>query len=238
MQKVFLLDHTQFLFSMEGNECGGFNKKYTEEKVAKINMQKLKKSFNNSRYTIMKTQCSSKVAVIDQHNIEKTCDSIISATPGHSIIFRPADCIPLFIYTNSPNLFALIHCSRAGLEGDIIKKTIRKMKKLGMNPKTSYAYLGPSIKQKSYELPKDIIKNLKHSSWKNLITKSSTSILLSLDKFAVLELKKYGFSNSNITVSSINTATNTHYYSHYRATRFGVTNGRNGVAVAMKLIPR
>jgi len=70
-------------------------------------------------------------------------------------------------------------------------------------------------------------------AWRKHSIISGETIALDLAGYIYDQLLALGVQANHITKSRINTAVNNKYYSHYRATRFGKTNGRNGFACAL-----
>lgn len=237
MQRIFKLRNNRVCFKLVGKSSGGFNSKYTTSKIADQNLCELANSFNCKSATLMLPACHSDVAIVDANIRQVNADVLITKQSNHGLLLRPADCLPLLLFTNKDtNVLTLIHASRHGLEEGIIEKTITKLQDLNIDNANLQAYIGPSIKKDSYILPTSITDQLQHPSWRGAIVHQSNAVSIDLPSFAKSELTRLGVNPSLISTSRIDTSRQ-NYYSHYRSTREGDTNGRNGlVAVITPLI--
>jgi copper oxidase (laccase) domain-containing protein len=235
MQRVFKLPTYDVKCTYVGRSSGGFNDRYTDKAIADKNLQLLAGSFGSTSATLTLAEGHSKIREVGPGAAETPCDVLITTVPRHALLLRPADCIPLVIYSHSRPLIALVHCGRTSLDEGIVHKTIDYLAAHMDEPVTNlHAYLGPGIKRKSYALPPG--NDAKHSAWRRHTRTKAGKVYFDLFGFVKNELVRLGIPKAAISVSGIDTATHPGYYSHYQATRHGEQNGRNGFAVA--IIPK
>jgi copper oxidase (laccase) domain-containing protein len=213
-----------------GVASGGFSEKYAPG-VGDQNLDILRRKHGAKSGTLLIPSSGYEVTVLESHEMIVPAAAIITAEREHGLLLRPADCIPLVLYSlSSAPILALIHCGRRELDADSIARTIMTLQNdFGIPSNELGAYVGPGIKQRSYRLPLATVSELKHRSWKrNTQVVDDNNVLLDIFGFSVYELERHGIRGDNIVVSSINTATNPKYYSHYASTRHGVVTGLNG----------
>ena len=98
-----------------------------------------------------------------------------------------------YFYDIKNKIIGCIHAGWKGAFSDIIKNTIKKIKKLNSNNKI-YASVGPCIGKKSYEVDIKFYKKFVSKSWKNKIyfkEKNKTKKLFNLRKFVADKLLKF-----------------------------------------------
>jgi len=79
-------------------------------------------------------------------------DALITQTPGLIIGVVTADCVPILLADPSSQMVGVIHAGWKGAESGIIHNTVTEMVRLGAQPETLIAAIGPCIWQKSYEV--------------------------------------------------------------------------------------
>lgn len=215
-------------YSLLGTEKGGFHPRYTDTRVAETNLQALRQTFGTAPSTMMLAKGGSEVRVAEGGYGEVTCDALISTVAGHALILRPADCIPVLLYSADAPVLALVHGSRTSLESDVLARTIQVLGEHGISPRGLLAHAAPGITAVSYVLPNGIKDSLKHQSWRRHISDSDMGVTVDLFGFIKEELHRLGIPKRSISANEYDTARDSRYYSHYNATRHGAVNGRNG----------
>ncbi len=136
-------------------------------------------------------------------------DGMITNKPGLYLMVKLADCIPVAFYDHEHRAIGLIHAGRKGLEKEIIKKAVDKMKQsFHTDPKDLVVNLGPSIGPRCYK------QSLK-ASLKNKF--SSSAYRANLWKDAENQLTACGILKANIDNPKICTYEGKEYFSHRRA---------------------
>lgn len=233
MQRSITLPGYKIHFKMLGIDTGGFSEKYTEKAIADLNTDMLRTFFGSKTSTLMRAQMHSEIKDVAIEHTTQNCDALITTDLFHALIMKPADCIPLVLFSTKQPLLALVHGSRSSLDENIIEKTMNRLESYGARPEDVSAYIGPSIKHSSYILPSSIVSKLTHPSWDKFIRYDDSQISMDIVGFTSYELVRLGLKPNNISISRINTAAHSDYFSNYAATRRGTVQGRNGMVVIM-----
>ena len=148
-----------------------------------------------TRVILMYQTHSNKVVEIKKHNYKKKiiADAMITKMRGVAISVVTADCVPIFIYDIKNNIIGCIHAGWKGAFSNIIKNTIKKIKKLGSKNKL-YASVGPCISKKNYEVDIKFYKKFVSKSGKNeiyFINKNKTKKFFNLRKFVTDKLLEF-----------------------------------------------
>ena len=146
---------------------------------------------------------SNKVVEIKKNNLKKKikADAMITKMRGVAICVVTADCVPIIIYDVRNEIIGCIHAGWKGAFSNIIKNTIRKIKKLNSNNKF-FACVGPCIGRKSYEVDILFYKKFMAKSRNNktyFTRKGKTKKLFNLRKFVTDKLLEF-----NVKVDHVN----------------------------------
>ncbi len=99
------------------------------------------------------------VNIVNDTNIEPTCDGLITNVPNLALCVLVADCIPLLLYDKTLHVVSAIHAGRAGVFSEIAKESVQKMSEnFGTKAQNIKAYIGPSIKQCCYEIDGEVLE--------------------------------------------------------------------------------
>lgn len=124
-------------------------------------------------------------------------DALISSNPGHVLVIKTADCIPILIYDNSGKV-AAIHAGRKGLVGEVIEETVKSMNADNSNLTIG---LGPHIKKCCYHLRGEI--NMYKKYWGDFLEERDGRYFLDLTGIAIKKLLDLGVKSKNIEESGI-----------------------------------
>ncbi len=72
-------------------------------------------------------------------------DALVAPEPGPSLMIKTADCQGVVIYDPATKILGLVHSGWRGSVKNIIGLTVAEMKKLGADPASSLAGVGPSL---------------------------------------------------------------------------------------------
>ncbi len=206
---------TRFFTRQNGISNGIFksaNCKYetSDKKVnVKTNRIRLLKTLGidaNTSLITLNQQHTNKVVYINSSvkdtakYLNTKADGIITNQENLAIGILTADCVPLLLSDEKNNLIGAIHCGWQGIYKNIIHTAIQKMISLGSNPKEIKAALGPSLKQKSYEVDKDFMEKIvaQNNKFKTLFIPYKNKYLFNCSKYCELKLKFEGIKNIEI----------------------------------------
>ena len=147
-----------------------------------------------------------------RNKVVKDTDALITNIKYTPLIIQTADCVPVILYCDESRSMAAIHSGWRGSVQNIVSKTINLMQKeYDANVKKMYAYIGPYIAQKDYEVGYEVAMYFKFKKFIN-------------NKWYIdngLEIKSQmlncGILENNIELTTLNTYDETFYsYRRYR----------------------
>ncbi len=169
-------------------------------------------------------------------------DAIFTRLKEVPLLLMVADCVPVLLYDAAHEAVALAHAGWRGTIGHISVLTLEAMHSAyGTEPEHCYAYLGPSIGPKSFEVEESLADTFRmaKAGLKRLVTyhrRPGASVMtphIDLKGFIADDLLNWGVPSSHITVSATDSMTNAGCYSHRR------DHGHTGrMAMFAKLIKR
>ena len=159
-----------------------------------LNFVSKKMKVVRTKLILMHQTHSNKVVEIKRYNCRKkiNADAMITKMNNIAIGVLTADCVPIIIYDLRNEIIGCIHAGWKGAFSDIIKITIKKIKKIKSNNKI-YASVGPCIGKKNYEVDNKFYKKFVSKSRKNKIyfyRKNKNKRLFNLRKFVTDKLLK------------------------------------------------
>ena len=181
---------------------------------------------------------SNRVSILNNENekLRVNADAILTEKVDLALGVLTADCAPILIYEIKKEIIGCIHAGWKGAIGGIIENTIDKVIKMGGNPKSIVAAVGPCISQKSYNVKKDFYLEFKEkieNSDSFFIRKENDSFLFDLRAFVTKKLNKNGVLQvDNINLDSF--AMTDEYFSHRRAKKLGENDYGRCISVIKK----
>jgi YfiH family protein len=82
-------------------------------------------------------------------------DALIAKDPGMAVGVFTADCVPILIADRRVGFVAAVHAGREGTRLGLIRRVFEEMKSAGSYASSLYAWIGPSISQKHYEVSEE-----------------------------------------------------------------------------------
>jgi YfiH family protein len=135
----------------------------------------LPESFGATKF--LKQIHSNKVHLLDDTKTDTSvieADAIVTTLYDVNLCIKTADCVPIIIYDRANDIIAAIHAGWRGASSGVIQNTIELMHRIGCNLSHTYAFIGPCIRQESYEVSEEVFNAFK-----------------SFDKFSDIFFKKY-----------------------------------------------
>lgn len=105
---------------------------------------------------------SSDVVIVDKNNVSQPikADAAVTREKNLALSVITADCVPVLLASRNADVIGAMHCGWKGARYNIIKNTVASMRALQSSNKAPIiAFIGPSIKQKSYEIDKDFYQS-------------------------------------------------------------------------------
>lgn len=157
---------------------------------------------------------------INNDNIIKGVDALITNTRNVAITVKSADCIPIILYDVNYNIISVIHSGWKSTQKNILQKTINIInKKFNIKEKYLNLIIGPGICSKHYEVDETVIKQFQ-KEYKNynefVVVKNNNKYELDLKKCIKLVAIESGILNNNIHDINICTYENENFFSYRR----------------------
>ena len=174
--------------------CGQGSKDSKKNIQKNLKLVAKKMSVKSENLVLMHQTHSNNVIEIKRINFKKKiyADAMITKLRGVSLSVLTADCVPIILYDSKNKIIGCIHAGWKGAFKNIIKNTIRKIRKISSKSKI-YASVGPCIGLKSYEVDIKFYKKFIFKSTKNklyFLNKSKSKKLFNLRRFVTDKLKE------------------------------------------------
>jgi YfiH family protein len=187
---------------------------------------------NNIKIVAKKTGCklnnlvllrqyhSNKVIDFDNLLIKKRykADGIITTVSKFAFGILTADCVPILVADKKNKTIAAVHSGSKGANAGIIDNLIKAFKKKGSKLPDLIVAIGPCISQKSYEVKKDFVNEIKNKNfdYKKYFKILNNKIYFNLRMFVNNKFLKLGVLNRNIEHINKDTYSNYKNFFSYR----------------------
>jgi len=187
---------------------------------------------NNIKIVAKKTGCklnnlvllrqyhSNKVIDFDNLLIKKRykADGIITTVSKFAFGILTADCVPILVADKKNKTIAAVHSGWKGANAGIIDNLIKAFKKKGSKLTDLIVAIGPCISQKSYEVKKDFVNEIKNKNfdYKKYFKILNNKIYFNLRMFVNNKFLKLGVLNRNIEHINKDTYSNYKNFFSYR----------------------
>ena len=148
-------------------------------------------------------------------NMHPICDVLVTQDSGIALMLLTADCMPVTFFDPATNVIALGHFNRHTIPFEIGKKTIDHLTSTyGTNPADLLIHIGPCISADSYRFPLPLNDPTPEATLSYMIVKNNYAHI-DVTSAHVDALLAAGVAQSNITLPTIDTATDSNYFSHF-----------------------
>ncbi|MGN0024762.1 MAG: polyphenol oxidase family protein [Candidatus Avelusimicrobium sp.] len=120
-------------------------------------------------------------------------DAWIFSCGGWGGVIQTADCVPLFLWDETANVFALAHCGWRGVAAQLPYKTALAMKEAGAQG-LIYAWAGPHIQSCCFEVQEDVARQFSVCS----VIHKEGKIFVDLNAEISLQLQLAGLTAANL----------------------------------------
>lgn len=160
------------------------------------------------------------------------CDALITTEKQIGLFLLTADCIPLIFVDARKKIIALAHLGWKPTALSLTRKVIERMRALGASADGIHIYAGPGIHAASYLCENPAQRS--DPAWAECITHvKDDTYAVDLYKKNYLEILASGIPAEHVHMDAPDTATDTHFFSHYRAKHTGETEGRIATCVVI-----
>ncbi|MEZ5921269.1 MAG: peptidoglycan editing factor PgeF [Parvularculaceae bacterium] len=164
-------------------------------------------------------------------------DAMVTTTPRIALGVLAADCMPFLFADPNAGVIGAAHAGWRGALAGVLEETVKAMTALGAKPERIIAALGPSLRQKNFEVGLDLVQAFteKHPSAEKFFAAGASPEKRQLDLagFGRWRLAESGVEMmDDLGVCTINAAE--HYFSYRMSRRRGEPDyGRNLSAIAL-----
>lgn len=219
--------------SLNNDSPYGFNISFSvgdDEKTVKENREMFFKEIglSSEKVATQRQIHSDVITYVDKAGSVGESDALITDKKGIGLAVTVADCTPIFLYDNKKKVIAAVHSGWRGTQQKILEKTIIKLiERFNTNVKDIYAFIGPSICQKCYEVGPEVAEvfDAKYT------LPREDKFLLDVGGNNLDILLKSGILEKNIEVSGLCTYENSTLHSYRRD---GILSGRMFGVIALK----
>lgn len=164
-----------------------------------------------------------------------SADALVTAQPGLALLLPIADCCPTVLYDSQHHVAALVHLGWKSSEANLLAKTIQYLHDThATDPAQLVAYLGPCIQPTSYVFT-DRPRQADAPAWQGFVRQDAAGWHIDIPGFNRQQLLTAGVPPQQIQISSVDTAVNAEYPSHYQAVREGQqSESRFAVVLALR----
>lgn len=176
------------------------------------------------------------VEVVTEATLGSEChnaDAVVYNVRNACIGISTADCIPVVCYDPEHHCAAAIHAGWRGTAARIVEKAIARMTEtFGTRPSMLRCAIGPGISMASFEVGDEVYEAFREAGFameKMSIRKGKWH--LDIKECNRMQLLSLGINADNITVSDIDTMTDSRFFS---ARRDGAKTGRMLTGIVLK----
>lgn len=197
----FFKRHPKILATMSEKKDGSmrlFHNGLLDKKTAKnraifFTKAKIKSDSVVSAYLVNGT----KIKIIRNNNkkIISATDVLITKKEGLFIAISAGDCIPMLFYEPKARVVGIAHAGWKGVIKNIVKKTIKKMVKIGGRPRNMLVAMGTGINACHFCIKQDTEKMFKE--YADFVFKRNEIISVDLKGIIQKQLLKCGVSQKN-----------------------------------------
>lgn len=168
---------------------------------------------NSSSVVFQKQVHGDIVRIVDKPGQYAQSDAMITNKTGLGLAISTADCTPIFVYDKSNKVIAGVHSGWRSTKEKILTKTLIIMnERFKSKPQNLFAYIGPVISQKNYEVGREFEK---YFSSRYLVS-ISEKFLLDLKQANYDMLIDFGIPQQQIEVSNLCTFEEEYLFSYRR----------------------
>lgn len=231
VEAFFTLKNSQFVAderNIEGLNLG-FNTNEAPE-IVKQNRQTLANEFDlEPEWIAFANQVhSNRVKVVTDGGTFANTDALITQIPGLALAIQVADCAAILVADKEGKTIAAIHAGWRGATGDIVPRTVKRMKELVDQPAGFRAFISPCISEKNFEVGPEVAEQFP-DEFVDYETYAKPHI--NLKAFLKNQLVQEGLQPENIEVDASCTVANEQFYSYRRE---GDKSGRMMAIIKIK----
>lgn len=160
-------------------------------------------------------------------------DALVTSRKDVVLMLPVADCNAVAIHDASRGVLAVVHLGWQSTAAELATKIVDYLaREHQSDPKDLRIYISPSIRAESYIFDK--VSQSDDPAWQPFLHKTEKGIGIDLPGYNRQRFIEAGVPEDAIEICSVNTATSSDYFSHYRAVRTGEPDGRFALFAQLK----
>lgn len=172
-----------------------------------------KLGIKETRVSFQKQTHSTKSNIVTEPAFYEDSDALYTNEINNFLAVSIADCIPIFLYEPEKKVVAAIHSGWKGTLNKITTITIEKLiKEFSFNPDKAYAYIGPGISVRHFEVGKEVADLFDD----DVKEKRNRKYFIDLKNHNFFQLVELGIRLENIEISEHCTFKETDLFHSYR----------------------
>lgn len=145
-------------------------------------------------------------------------DALVTNDSTCALALLTADCLPVAFESEDIGMIGLAHCGRESIDKHLAGAVFTRLVAYGAQPKKMMVSIGPSIRKESYIFDPENFKQKDDPAWQPYLHhRPDGKFHVDLLGYLLDQLVTVGIPKENISVSSVDTAADPHYFSHYRS---------------------
>lgn len=192
-------------------------------------------NYENTAYQIIlydENQSYDTIAQVDKADPEGVCaDALYTEMAGVGLFLPVADCVATIVYDPERKALTSAHLGRHASIAKLMTKLVNFMIEKGSDASNLIVWMAPSVGRDSYRM--DYFDHLDDPDWAGFAVQRDGAVYLDLAGFNAQLANNEGVPVENIHTSSVDTATDTNYFSHSQ----GDSTGRFAVFSQITLAP-
>lgn len=179
------------------------------------------------------TQTYANIADVDEHSTTKyvsevAADAIYTTAPDVAVMLPVADCAATVVYDPVRQALAVAHLGRHSSYAKLATKVVERFIADGSYAEDLIIWMSPHASKDSYRL--DWFDRQDDTDWQGFYEQRPDGYYLDLAGFNTRLFRASGVTTEHTHVSSVDTMTDEHYFSHHS----GDTTGRIAVIAMMR----
>ncbi len=173
------------------------------------------------------------IAAHDALRERSAADAITSARGGSAVLIRIADCVPILLACPTTGAVAAVHAGWRGVVAGVVPAALAALAKLGVDPRSALAAVGPCISAKHFEIGVEVAEELTNANLNDSVIVPGVfgpKHHADLVRAVTLQLTRCGVALTNIDADPPCTFADAHRFYSYR--RDGATSGRLAALIA------
>lgn len=164
-----------------------------------------------STYALIAEVDSRSLSAYNQHTL---ADGLFTRERGVGLFLPVADCIATVIYDPKQSSLAMLHLGRHSTLSNLLDRTLHKFVQEGSRATDLRVWMSPALSSASNQL--EYFTHEHEPEWKDFFTKQNDKYYVDFQGHNFQKCVSFGVAAENITISPVDTATDTGYFSHSR----------------------